>query len=227
MFGNAVTQTDGALTSTTYQTTISGIDQESRAEPGEGMLDIGFLSDHTMLFETGMYYWPAGDLTVDVHTTQGYVGTWDMNGFTTEWRLVIYSGDVIAAVFDPVTGELEDVIDTLDDPICDMIIELTGAAAAPLATTTVDMLAYMGDFDDGLIEITVDPWSSARVVFRNARGQTEVLGRFAVDEDSTFAGPIPGGAIQGVVSSEGVTGFVRGLSKDVRGPLSFDVPRWR
>ena len=197
VLGDVFTQQGNGITYSVYHTEISGLDLDSRAEPGESMLDIVFASDGSVLFETGMYYWPAGDLTVDIHALPGFVGSWDESGFEVVWAIDAYAGDVISAVFDELSGEDEDVIDTFDLPVCEATILVSFAPKGLPATQESSLVSYVGGPAGARLSASFDPSTQTLALARRNGPEQRRLGTFPVAGDGSFAGRLGAGTISG------------------------------
>lgn len=210
--------------SVVYQVSSSDIDLVSRAAPPDGMLDVVFNSNNEVLFETGRYYWPAGDVTVDVDIDLASpLGTWDANGFSVTWHVDIYEGDAIVVdnlssdgidndfddQIDEADEEDEDTIDPLANLVCEERVQLTGSRAVGLHQEKAPML-YRGGLElesDGIlvsIEVLVDP---SRLLVRLLQPGTDAsrpVGEYSVQLDGTFEGRFLSGTVMGRITGDRV-----------------------
>jgi len=191
------------------------------------MMDAVFVEDGTVLFETGMFYWPAGDVTVELHVDfLAPLGSWTPDTFTYSWIIDVYQGDVIGVddlssnglnddnddQVDEPDEEDEDFIDTFDDPICEGTIQLTGTR--PLQSRNVagpmlyaGSLQRIGDQGNDLpVRLVCEPEAGVVRVF--GASDPAPLGRFSVLSGGTFRGPFLSGYVGGRLSTSRVLAAV-------------------
>lgn len=214
ILGNVVEKQEGGLTYSVYYTEITGLDLESKAEAGESMLDVVFVSDGSIFFETGMYYWPAGDLTVALQWVPPYFGSWDENGFEVVWGIEVYAGDVITAVFDELTGEMEDVIDTFDAPLCESTIVVTATPQGIVSAPEESALTFVGGSAGATLTARLDSATHIVALSQAAAGSYRSLGEFPVQGDGSFSGRVGAATVVGRFLAEELTVTFERLSED-------------